>query len=96
MGPIVDTMAKVKNHPKRRELEFGGEWGVTMLLRVFLLTSAVVVAASQSAFGVSQIGAGTMRCGEWTHLRPFRDKQAGHVKEVTTLNQVQAWIDGFV
>lgn len=67
-----------------------------MLFRVFLLTSTIVIAASQSAFGAFQMGAGTARCGEWTRLRTFSDRQIGHAKEVAALNQVQAWVDGFV
>jgi len=67
-----------------------------MLFRVFLLTSAIVMAASQSVFGAFQMGAGTVRCGEWTRLRTFNDRQTGHAKEIAALNQVQAWVDGFI
>jgi hypothetical protein len=60
------------------------------------LASAIFVTADQFAFGASLMGSGAMRCGEWTRLRTFSDSQTGHVKELTSLHQLQAWVDGFV
>jgi len=57
--------------------------------------SAIFVVADH-AFGASLMGTGAMRCGEWTRLRTFSDSQAGHIKELTSLHQVEAWVDGFV
>jgi hypothetical protein len=60
------------------------------------LASAIFIFANQFASGAALMGTGTMRCGEWTRLRMFSDKQAGHIKELASLHEVEAWIDGFV
>ena len=65
------------------------------ILVMVTLASAIFVTADH-AFGASLMGTGTMRCGEWTRLRTFSDNQTGHIKELASLHQVEAWVDGFV
>jgi hypothetical protein len=74
-----------------------GCWGFFMhrILMMATLASAIFVVADNS-FGASLMGTGAMRCGEWTRLRTFSDSQTGHIKELTSLHQVEAWVDGFV
>lgn len=60
-----------------------------------VVVSTALVVASHSAFSASLMGSGTLRCAEWTRLRTFSD-QIGHAKELASLQQVQAWIDGFI
>ena len=60
-----------------------------------VVVSTVLAVTGQSAFSASLMGSGTLRCAEWTRLRIFAD-QTGHAKELASLQQVQAWIDGFI
>jgi hypothetical protein len=69
-----------------------------MKFRATIFASAMLMAAIQFAFGGDYLimGGGSVRCGEWTRLRVFRDSQKGHVVEVASLYQLHAWVDGYV
>jgi hypothetical protein len=69
-------------------------WVRALTVYAFVATAAVLTAHSPVS-GQTVMGAGTISCGEWLRLRSFEGR-AGNIKELASLYQAQAWVDGFV
>jgi|ERR1039458_3854960 hypothetical protein len=65
------------------------------MIRIALLGLAIAVAVPSGVSAQTIMGAGMISCGEWTRLRSFEGR-AGNFKELASLYQAQAWVDGFV
>ena len=66
------------------------------MIRIGLLGLAILIAAENNTSAQTIMGAGMISCGEWVRLRSFEGREGQHFKELASLYQVQAWVDGFV
>jgi hypothetical protein len=83
--------------PAGPEMTLGNmrEVGVQAITVFASVAVAALVTAHSPVSGQTVMGAGTISCGEWLRLRSFEGR-AGNFKELASLYQIHAWIDGFV